>query len=97
MSQRTDAVADDLRSLAANLKSLLESATTDPKERAKRERQWRVLYGVLALAFTLVGRKLAAKAWGILTGEEPPTKRRQPPPVTRPPVSEPQQETAPTQ
>jgi len=74
MTDRRDAVADDLRALATDLKSLLESATTDPKERNKKERRWRVLYTAFGIATTVAARKGATKTWGILTGEEPPTK-----------------------
>ncbi len=74
MTDRRDAVADDLRALATDLKSLLESATTDPKERSRKERRWRVLYTAFGIATTVAARKGADKAWGILTGEEPPTK-----------------------
>ena len=65
-----EAVADDLRALADDLKSLIQ----DPKTRKRRERQWGVLYGAIALGTTLAVRRLAAKAWGILTGEQPPVK-----------------------
>jgi hypothetical protein len=64
------AVADDLRALADDLKALLE----DPKKRKRKERRWDALYGGIAIVTTLVGRRLAAKAWGILTGEPPPIK-----------------------
>jgi hypothetical protein len=74
MTDRREAVAEDLRALATDLKSLLESATTDPKERARKERRWRVLYTAFGIASTVAARRGAAKVWGILTGEEPPTK-----------------------
>jgi hypothetical protein len=73
MTDRREAVAEDLRALASDLKSLLESATTDPKERSRKERRWRILYTVFGIATTVAARKGAAKVWGILTGEEPPT------------------------
>jgi Protein of unknown function (DUF4235) len=72
MTDRREAVAEDLRALATDLKSLVESATTDPKERQRKERIWRVLYAVLGAVTTLVARRAATKAWGILTGEQPP-------------------------
>lgn len=75
MSDRREAVADDLRTLAADLKSLVESATTDPKERRKKERQWRALYGALGIVTTLAARRAANRAWAILTGEQPPVKK----------------------
>ena len=74
MTDRRDAIADDLRAVATDLKSLLESATTDPKERQRKERRWRALYTALGVVTTLVSRRLAAKAWAILTGEQPPAK-----------------------
>jgi hypothetical protein len=74
VSDRRDAVAEDLRSLAADLKSLLESATTDPKERQRKERRWTALYGALGIVTSLAARQVATKAWGILTGEHPPVK-----------------------
>jgi hypothetical protein len=77
MSDRREAVAEDLRSLAADLKSLLESATTDPKERRKKERQWRALYGALGILTSLAARRAAARAWSVLTGEQPPIKGAQ--------------------
>jgi hypothetical protein len=72
--QAREAVAEDLRALADDLKAFLR----DPKERARKERRWRVLYGVLALGFTMMGRRLATRAWAILTGEQPPTKGSDP-------------------
>ena len=81
---RRDAVAEDLRALADDLKSLYESATTDPKERQWKERRWSALEGMLGVLTTLVARRLVVKLWGVLTGEEvpkrPPTQKR-----TRPP------------
>lgn len=75
MTDRRDAIAENLRSLATDLKSLVDSATTDPKERRKKERQWRALYGALSLITALAARRAATKAWAILTGERPPAKR----------------------
>ena len=68
--QVREAVAGDLRALADDLRAFVQ----DPRERARKERRWRMLYGVLALGFTVASRRLATKAWAILTGEQPPTK-----------------------
>ena len=65
-----EAVAQDLRALADDLMSLLQ----DPNIRQRKQRRWSALYGAIALVTTLAGRRLAAKAWGILTGEQPPAK-----------------------
>ena len=75
MNDRREAIADDLRSLATDLKSLVDSATSDPKERRRKERQWRALYGGLSLVTALVARRAANRAWAVLTGERPPVKR----------------------
>ena len=80
MSDRRDAIADDLRALADDLKSLLESATSDPKERRRKELRWRLLYGSFAAVTALLSRRIATKAWAILTGEVPPAKDAPPPP-----------------
>jgi hypothetical protein len=68
MADRRDAVAEDLRALAEDLRSLIESATTDPKERRRKELQWRVT--------SLAARRIAYRAWDVLTGEQPPIARR---------------------
>jgi uncharacterized protein DUF4235 len=75
---RREAVANDLRALADDLKSLLESATTDPKERQRKERRWSALQGATAILTTMVARRLATRVWGIVTGEQPPVKGSQP-------------------
>ena len=53
MNERRDAIAENLRSLASDLKNLVDSATTDPKERRKKERRWRALYGALSIVTNL--------------------------------------------
>jgi hypothetical protein len=72
--QAREALAEDLRALAEDLKAFVE----DPKKRARKEQQWRLLYGVIALGATVASRRIATRAWKILTGEQPPTKGGQP-------------------
>jgi hypothetical protein len=71
---RRDALAEDLRALADDLKRLYETATTDPKELKWRERRWRVLESAVGVVMTLAVKRLLIKAWGILTGEEAPKR-----------------------
>jgi hypothetical protein len=90
VSDRRDAIAGDLRILADDFRNLLESATTDPKVRKRNERRWRVLYGVLGAVTTLAARRVATKAWAILTGERPPIAQptqAAPPPMPAGPTS----------
>lgn len=97
MADKKEALTDTLGALGDDLKSLFETIVRDPKEQAKKERRWRVLYGVTGAVFTIGARQVAARAWRILTGEVPPTKRGAQPgsrqaPSARP-ASEPQQRT----
>lgn len=75
MPSKNEVLAEELRTLADDLKQVYVTVTTDPKEQRRKELQWRLLYGGLSAVFAVVARKLAAKGYGILTGEEPPTKR----------------------
>ena len=72
MTDRRDAIAEDLRVLAEDFRSLLESTTTNPKERRRKELRWRLLYSALGAATALAARRAATKAWTVLTGESPP-------------------------
>jgi hypothetical protein len=71
-----DALAEDLRALADDIRRALE----DPKKRKRKERAWALLEGALVLGFTLAARQLAMKAWSLLTGERPPPRRPGPAP-----------------
>jgi hypothetical protein len=74
MPSKSDLLADELRTLADDMKQVLVTLRTDPKEQRNKELQWRLLYGGLSAVFAVVGRKLATRAWHVLTGEQPPTK-----------------------
>lgn len=81
---RREAIAADLRALGDDLKSLLESATTDPKERQRKERRWSALQGAIAVLTTMLARRLTTRLWGILTGEQAPMRSPKAPPPARP-------------
>ena len=72
---RREAVAADLRALADDLKSLLDSATTDPKARQWKERRWAMLEGAVGVVISVAARRAAIRLWGILTGEQAPVPR----------------------
>lgn len=76
MPAKRDATATELRNLTDDLRSLLSTLAHDPAEQARRERNWKLLYGGLSAVSALLARRVAAKTWGILTGEQPPTKRK---------------------
>ena len=87
MPAKSDVLAQELRTLADDMKQLLVTLKTDPKEQRKKELRWRLLYGGLSAVFAVAGRRVATRAWQVLTGEEPPTKR----------APQPQQQPAPTE
>ena len=47
----------------------------DKKAERKKRLAWGALQGAVGAVFTLAGRRLVAKAWGVLTGEQPPSKK----------------------
>jgi len=56
---------------------LAEKAWTvgrDEKAERKKRIAWGVLQGAIGAVFTLGARRVGAKAWGVLTGEQPPAK-----------------------
>ena len=51
--------------------------TVGRDEKAERRKRiaWGVLQGAVGAVFTLGARRAGAKAWGVLTGEQPPARR----------------------
>ncbi len=47
----------------------------DPREEKRLRRRWGMLEATLGAAFGLAARRLSYRAWGVLTGEEPPIGR----------------------
>jgi hypothetical protein len=70
---------DRVRSAIARAgEELSEKAWTvgrDAKAEKRKRMAWGVVQGAIGAVFTLAARRVGAKAWGILTGERPPTKR----------------------
>ena len=57
---------------------IVEKAWTlgrDPKAQRNKRLLWGALQSVIGAAFTLGARRVGAKAWGVLTGEQPPSKK----------------------
>ena len=57
---------------------LTEKAWTvgrDAKTEKRKRLAWGVVQGVVGAVFTLGARRVGAKVWGVLTGEQPPTKK----------------------
>ena len=75
MPTKTQAVREQLKELRDDIKTLAVVIAEDPKERRRKEWTWRILYGGLSAVLTLVSRRLAARAWWVLTGRTPPAKR----------------------
>jgi hypothetical protein len=70
---------DRVRSAIARAgEELTEKAWTlgrDAKAEKRKRLAWGLVQGVVGAVFTLGARRAGAKAWGVLTGERPPTKR----------------------
>jgi hypothetical protein len=47
----------------------------DEKTERKKRIAWGILQGALGAAAAIGARKVVARVWGVLTGEQPPTKR----------------------
>ena len=47
----------------------------DTKAERRKRLLWGLLQGTLGAAFTRAARRVGAKAWGVLTGEQPPAKK----------------------
>ena len=84
MPKRTNVVTEQLDELRQDLEDLWAALTRDPKKQARKERAWTLLAGVATAGATMAARRLAAKLWPILTGEQPPTGAAQPQPAARP-------------
>jgi hypothetical protein len=70
---------DKVRSAIARAgEELAEKAWTVGRDRKAEQRKrfvWGLVQGVVGAVFTIGARRAGAKAWGVLTGERPPTKR----------------------
>jgi hypothetical protein len=75
MPSRKDATVEELRTAREGLRGAVRTATTDPKELARKQRLWQALFLVISAVFALVARRFAAKSWAILTGEQPPVRK----------------------
>jgi len=78
MPKRSEVVGEQLDELKTDLGALWVGLTHDPKKEARKERAWMLLTGALGAVAALGARRLATKAWAVLTGEAPPGARRQP-------------------
>ena len=47
----------------------------DEKAERKKRIAWGIVQGSIGAVFTLVARRVGTKAWGVLTGEQPPARR----------------------
>ena len=57
---------------------IVEKAWTvgrDKKTEQRKRLAWGVVQGVVGAVFTIAARRVGARVWGILTGEQPPAKK----------------------
>ena len=76
MLSRRKATVEELKTVADDVRAVVRTATNDPKELARKQRRWRLLYGAVSAVSALVARRFAARSWTILTGERPPGRKR---------------------
>src|SRR5919199_330039 len=82
MPSRSEVLASNLEELQQDLRDLWQTLTRDPAKEARKERAWTVLSGVFTAVAAIAARRIAAKAWGILTGETAPMAKK-PAPAAR--------------
>ena len=75
MSGKSEAVREQLEQLRDDVRTLIVVLKEDPKERARKERAWNLLYGGLSAVFTMASRRVAERVFWVLTGKTAPTKR----------------------
>jgi hypothetical protein len=80
MPSRSDVILDQLEELQQDLRDLWHTLTRDPVKEARRERAWTILAGAFAAVGAVAARRVASKAWGILTGEAAPMAKQAPAP-----------------
>jgi hypothetical protein len=73
--RRRELVGEQLEELRQDVRDLWVALTTDPAKQARKERAWTLVAGAFGAIATMGARRAAAKAWSVLTGEEPPTAR----------------------
>ena len=72
MPNRRAVVTEQLDELRTDLDALWVALTHDQKKEARKERAWTILAGILGAVAAVGARKVALRAWDILTGEPVP-------------------------
>jgi hypothetical protein len=72
MSNKRDAIEEQVAEVWQDLQDLWVTLTVDPKKQARKERAWSMLSGALGAAATMGARRATTKIWDVLTGEPPP-------------------------
>jgi|SRR5690242_21918941 len=76
MPNRSDLLLSNLEELQQNLTDLWRTLTRDPAKEARKERAWTILAGAFTALGAIAARRVATKAWGVLTGETPPVGKQ---------------------
>jgi hypothetical protein len=70
---------DKVRSVVARVgEEISEKAWTvgrDAKVEKRKRVAWGILQGALGAVATIGARRIGSRAWGVLTGEQPPARR----------------------
>ena len=81
MPNRSDVLVSNLEELQQDLLDLWRTLTRDPAKEKRKERAWTILAGAFTAVSAIVARRVAAKIWGVLTGETAPIVRQPPAPA----------------
>ncbi len=72
MAKTTSEVRSTIASGGEKISELAWTVGRDRRREARLQRRWSLLQIALGAAFALVARRVAERAWVVMTGEEPP-------------------------
>ena len=72
MAKKTSQARSAIATGGEKVSELAWTVGRDPRKEARLQRRWSLLQIALGAAFALAARRLAERAWVVLTGEEPP-------------------------
>lgn len=72
MAKKSSQARSAIASSGEKVSELAWRVGRDPRKEARLQRRWSLLQIALGAAFALAARRVAERAWVVMTGEEPP-------------------------